>query len=248
MASLLLRIPRPPNGQPCLRAHRSRIRRFCFVTWHALLWHWDASAAPSYRTPGRGYAIEEFDKIFQILRAATGIDFRHYKQSSVVRRILRQMALQGIKTLAQYAMLCGRTARKRSSLADHIFVPFTQFLSRSRKVFRPCEAHIRPKLRSKRRTEPVRVWVAGCSTGEEVYSLAMLLVEELGPRANRTAVQLFGTDIRERALQYARAGVYPEAAVADVSPARLKRFFIKSEGGYRISQALRDCVSSRGTI
>ncbi len=194
--------------------------------------------------PPGPFSTAEFDKIFQILRAATGIDFHHYKQSTVVRRILRQMALHGIKTLSQYAVLL-QNRKEAELLADRIFVPLTRFF-RDPASFRVLRAHVRSMLRRTRRSESVRVWVEGCSTGEEVYSLAMLLVEEMGPGAKGTAVQLFGTDIRERALQYARAGIYPEAAVTDISPARLKRFFIKSGSGYQVSQALRDlCIFAR---
>src|SRR6185436_14015405 len=92
----------------------------------------------------------------------------------------------------------------------------------------------------------VRIWVAGCATGEEVYSIAMLLLEELGEQANRIKIQIFGTDIQERAVEHARAGFYTEAAVAGVSPVRLKRFFVQSDHGYQIQKSIRDlCVFAR---
>ena len=97
--------------------------------------------------------------------------------------------------------------------------------------------------------DPVRIWVAGCSTGEEVYSIAMLLLEELGERSSRTKIQIFGTDIQERAVERARAAVYTEEAVARVSPARLKRFFLKLDHGYQITKAIRDlCVFAHAII
>ncbi len=191
----------------------------------------------------RGYGIQDFDKIFQILRADTGIDFEHYKQSSVIRRILRQMARQRVRTLAQYSRLLRRDREERESLADQIFVPFTGFFrnAESLEALRKC---IRQSLLRKRRIQPLRVWVAGCSTGEEVYSIAMLLVEELGP--HRAAIQIFGTDIRESAIQHARNGFYSQVAVAGLAAARLKSFFTKSDGGYRIHEDLRRlCVFAR---
>jgi len=196
----------------------------------------------SRKPPWRGDAAGEFDKIFGILRTVTGIDFHDYKRSTILRRILRQMTLHGVASPAEYARLLSRDRKEAESLADQVFVPFTGFL-RDPESFHALQRRIRLKLRSKRRANSWRVWVAGCSSGEEVYSIAMLLVEELGLIANRTAVQVFGTDIRETALRHARVGLYPKAALAQMSPARRKRFFVKSEDGYRICPALRDlCV------
>ncbi len=198
-----------------------------------------------YRMPGRGHAIQDFDKISEILRAETGIDLNRYKPSFVMRRILRHMALQEIQTVAQYSKLLRRNRKERQSLADHIFVPFTGFF-RDAESLKVLQKHIRPSLLREPRTQPVRVWVAGCSSGEEVYSIAMLLVEKLGSTADPTAIQIFGTDIRERAVEHARAGVYSAAAVAGVTPARLKRFFTKFDGSYRINEELRRlCLFAR---
>ena len=196
----------------------------------------------AHKPPGRGYATEEFDKIFEILRTATGIDFHDYRRPSIVRRILRQMTLHGVGTLAQYARLLRRDRKEMESLADQVFVPFTGFF-RDPESFQALRNRIRRKLQRKQRANTLRVWVAGCSTGEEVYSIAMLLLEELEPSTNTTTIQVFGTDIRASSLQHARDGVYPQTAVADLSPARLERFFVKSEDGYRINTQVRDlCV------
>ncbi len=190
---------------------------------------------------GREFTTQAFDHIFQILRANTGIDFRQYKRSTVGRRILRQMTLQKIRTLTQFARLLRSNREEAESLADRIFVPFTGFF-RDAENLQSLRALIRSRLRSKWSEEPLRIWVAGCSTGEEVYSIAMILAEELGPK-DSWRVHIFGTDIRERAIEQARAGVYSQAAVVNVSAARLKRFFTKSPGGYRISEELRTlCV------
>ncbi len=199
----------------------------------------------SHRPQKSGYTSEELDAIFTILRTATGIDFRHYKQASVVRRILQQMALQNVPALAQYARLLRRNPKDAESLAHQIFVPFTSFF-RDAESFDALRKCVRTTFLRKRRMRPLRIWIAGCSTGEEVYSVAMLLTEELGPRADRTMVQLFGTDIRESAIQQARTGVYSQAAVAGLAPRRLNRFFTKVDGGYRISEDLRQlCVFAR---
>ncbi len=198
-----------------------------------------------YRAPERERSIWDVDKILEILRAETGIDFNRYKQSFVIRRILRQMALQEIGTVAEYLKLLRRDRKERESLADHIFVPFTSFF-REAESLKALQRYLRPDLLRKPPKEPVRVWVTGCSTGEEVYSIAMLMVERLGPMANTKAIQIFGTDIREHAVEYARAGVYSGAAVAGVTAARLKRFFTKSDGGYRVNEELRRlCLFAR---
>jgi len=191
----------------------------------------------AYKPPGVDFSSEQFDKILQILHSATGIDFRRYKQATVIRRVLRQMNLQGIKTLAQFARVLRASPKESESLADRIFVPLTGFF-RDPEIFQALRRFIRSELLNKRTDEPLRVWVAGCSTGEEAYSIAMLLVEELGPAPKR-ALQIFATDIRQSAIEFARAGVYSKSAVVGVTPARLKRFFIKWEGGYRIRPELR---------
>jgi PAS domain S-box-containing protein len=190
------------------------------------------------------YQKQEFDTIIQILRAATGVDFHRYKQDSVARRIFRQMALNAVDDFGQYVRILRRNPAEVELLADQIFVPLTSFF-RNSDDFQALRKSVLSGARAKR-MEPLRVWVAGCSTGEEVYSIAILLREELGSKLNPKMVQVFGTDIRENAVQQARAGVYSPAAVAGVSPARLKRFFVESERGYRINDELRSlCVFAR---
>jgi PAS domain S-box-containing protein len=196
------------------------------------------------KLPTQGYSTQEFDRLIQILRAATGVDFHRYKQDTVARRIFHQMALKNVSSFAQYVRLLRRNPAEVESLADQILVPLTSSF-RNPDDLQALQKSVLSGARAKR-MEPLRVWVVGCSTGEEVYSIAILLREELGPKLNPKMVQLFGTDIRENAVQQARAGVYSPAAVAGVSPARLKRFFVEAEGGYRVSDKLRSlCVFTR---
>ncbi len=192
----------------------------------------------------QGYSTQEFNTMIQILRAATGVDFLRYKQDSVARRIFRQMALKTVGDFGQYVRLLRRNPAEVESLADQIFVPLTSFF-RNGDDLEALRKSVLSRARAPR-MEPLRVWVAGCSTGEEVYSIAILLREELGSKLSPKMVQVFGTDIRENAVQQARAGVYSPAAVAGVSAARLKRFFVESERGYRINDELRSlCVFAR---
>jgi two-component system CheB/CheR fusion protein len=198
----------------------------------------------------------DLDKVCVILRSAVGIDFRLYKQATVRRRIARRMALRKIVSLSKYGQLLRQSPEEAQALADDIFIHVTGFF-RDPECFEALRKMVLAKLSPKRPSEdPVRIWVAGCSTGEEVYSIAMLLLEELGERVNRTKIQIFGTDIQERAVEHARAAIYTEEAVARVSPARLKRFFVKADHlaaghlktdqGYQITKAIRDlCVFAR---
>jgi two-component system CheB/CheR fusion protein len=185
------------------------------------------------------------EKIYTLLRAATTVDFQLYKEQTVKRRIARRMALQRMSSVGDYANFLKRNTPEVNALADDIFIHVTGFF-RDPECFQALRKLVFPKLHLNRRPDAVRVWVPGCSTGEEVYTLAMLLLEALGQNPNQTRIQMFGTDIAEPAIERARAGVYSEAAVRGVSPARLRRFFTKVEHGYQINKDVRGlCVFAR---
>jgi two-component system CheB/CheR fusion protein len=185
------------------------------------------------------------EKIYLLLRSATGVDFRLYKQPTLSRRVARRMALQKMASLDDYVRFLKQNAAEIKALADDIFIHVTGFF-RDPDCFQALRKHVFPKLHLTRRLAPLRVWVPGCSTGEEVYSIAMLLLESLGANANQTKIQMFGTDISEPAVERARAGVYSDAALRGVSPARRRRFFLKVEHGYQINKEVRGlCVFAR---
>lgn len=186
------------------------------------------------------------EKICMLLRAATDVDFRLYKQATVNRRVARRMTLKKTPSLAQYATILSRDPAEARALAEDIFIHVTGFF-RNPECFQTLRKQVLAQWRAKRRpADPIRIWVPGCSTGEEVYSLAMLSIESLAGDLNATRIQMFGTDISERAIAHARAGIYTEAAVAGVSPRRLKRFFVKDRGSYQIAKEVRDlCVFAR---
>jgi len=188
----------------------------------------------------------ELDKIYRILRSSVGVDFRLYKQTTAQRRIARRMALQKIESLNQYAQILNQNADEAKALADDIFIHVTSFF-RDPECFQALRKQVLKRLGLKRPAEDsLRIWVAGCSSGEEVYSIAMLVFEEFGERANRMKIHIFGTDIQERAVEHARTGIYTQAALAGVSPARLQRFFVKTDHGYQIQQLVRErCVFAR---
>jgi two-component system, chemotaxis family, CheB/CheR fusion protein len=187
-----------------------------------------------------------FRKICLLLRSATGVDFLQYKPATIGRRIARRMALQKIESLDKYFELLHKEPSQVEALSEDILINVTGFF-RDPEAFHILQTKVLPSIiANKPAGQPVRAWVPGCSTGEEVYSIAILLLEALGDRSSQTRIQMFGTDISDRAIQQARGATYPEASLANVSPARLKKFFEKAPGGYQVSKAVRDmCVFAR---
>jgi two-component system CheB/CheR fusion protein len=192
--------------------------------------------------PGEG---DDFKQICAQLRAHTGVDFSHYKPATMKRR----MVLLKLDRLADYVRHLRDRPAEVEALFQDILICVTGFF-RDPKMFDLLKKKIFPKVLSHRQADaPIRLWVAGCSTGEEAYSLVIALVEFLEKAGVRCPIQLFGTDINESVITRARAGVYPERIRDDVSPERLRRFFTRSDGGYRINKAIRDlCMFARQNI
>jgi two-component system CheB/CheR fusion protein len=187
-----------------------------------------------------------FHKICILLRAATGVDFHLYKQSTIMRRVARRMAVQKTGAIEQYIQLLLQDPAERTALYEDIFIHVTGFF-RDPEVFGALQDSVIGKIVSRTPSQgSIRVWVPGCSTGEEAYSVAMLLFEKLGGRTDQVRVQVFGTDIADRALEHARAGIYGSSSISAVSPERQRRFFTKVEGGYQVDKSLRSaCVFAR---
>ncbi len=188
----------------------------------------------------------DLQKIIQILRTATGVDFSLYKIGTIKRRVARRMILHRIESLERYESFLQHNPSEVTALYQDIFIHVTHFF-REPETFAALQRKVLPKLIAKRpKGEPLRVWIPGCSTGEEAYSIAITLLEFLEKRAPATPVQVFGTDISAPAVDTARAGTYSETAVANVSPERLKRFFVKVGDSYQIGKPVRDrCVFAR---
>jgi two-component system CheB/CheR fusion protein len=189
---------------------------------------------------------EDVQIILGSLREAVGVDFSEYKATTLERRIARRMAVRKAETLHDYAVLIRQNGGEAKALFDDLLIHVTSFF-RDPEVFEALKTHVFPAfLKHKPVQDPIRAWVAGCSTGEEVYSLAIALCEFLDAAHVKRPIQIFGTDLSETAVQKVRTGVYPENAVTGLSPERLQRFFTKVEGGYRISKTIRDiCVFVR---
>ena len=181
-------------------------------------------------------------KTFAQLRARTSRDFSRYKRATIMRRIQRRMQLRHVDKFDAYLDLLRTDADEVRCLADDLLITVTNFF-RDPSVFEALEADIVPKLFEGRAPqESVRVWSVGCATGEEAYSLAILLLEEAARRDVAPTIQIFASDLHDRSLAKARDGFYPGDIEADVSAERLRKYFHKENGGYRVRKELRELV------
>ena len=201
------------------------------------------------KTPGAAAAPlpkaeNAFKKIFILLRAQTGHDFSQYKPSTIHRRIERRMAVHQIETMDGYVKYLQQTPAEVEALFRDLLIGVTSFF-RDPEAFKALEDQVIPKLfAGKTASDVIRVWSPGCSTGEEAYSLAILLAERAEAMKQSFKVQIFATDIDSLAITTARAGLYPASIAADISPERLARFFAVEPDGkaYRIHKGIRDML------
>jgi two-component system, chemotaxis family, CheB/CheR fusion protein len=183
--------------------------------------------------------------ILHLLRDGYGIDFSHYKASTVTRRIERRLALNRALDLDTYVEQLRNDPRELNSLYEDLLIGVTRFF-RDDEAFEVLEQRIVPEIIE--RTKPgdpddqIRVWVPGCATGQEAYSIAMLFHEQLGARRRPVNVKILATDVHKASLDVASAGIYSEHQIAGISPQRLERFFTLKPTGYQISQNLRESI------
>ena len=183
---------------------------------------------------------KSLQKIFLALRSKKGVDFSFYKPSTFRRRLERRMAVQQVEGLANYGDYMHSHPEEVEALYKDVLIHVTRFF-RDPDVFEALEKKVFPALLQNRtKGAPIRIWVPGCSTGEEVYSIGIALLDFLGDRAPHYPIHLFATDISDDVIRKARSGQFIENIAADLSPDRLRRYFEKSDGGYRISRAVRD--------
>jgi len=187
--------------------------------------------------------------IFDLLRKGTGVDFTHYKLTTLNRRIGQRMLLYKLERLEDYARYLQNNPAEVTALYHDALIHVTSFF-RDPESFNALKSLVFPVIiQDKTPGTPIRIWVAGCSTGEEAYSIAICLLEFLADQFPRLPIQIYATDISESAIEYARNGVYTSSQVANVSPERLYRFFVQVEGGYQISKAVREvCVFARQNL
>jgi two-component system, chemotaxis family, CheB/CheR fusion protein len=190
-----------------------------------------------------GINEEEINNILALLRKSTGVDFSHYKRKTIRRRIVRRMLLHKMEELKEYLSYLKKNTSELSLLHQDLLINVTSFF-RDAASMEYVKKTLFPRIvKAKQPREPIRIWIPACSTGEEAYSIAMILVEALGERAASTTIQIFATDLSEAAITRARMGVYAENDLADVHPKRIQRFFSKVDSHYRIVKSIRDlCV------
>lgn len=187
----------------------------------------------------------DLHRIFRALQDVTNVDFSHYKQNTIRRRIGRRMVVHRITSLAEYALYVDKHVAEVRELYRDLLISVTNFF-REEQVFVRLMQLLSDVLKGRKPDEPLRMWVPGCATGEEVYTLAICAQELLDGLKRSTRIQIFGTDISELALERARSGIYPGAIAQDVSAERLRRFFVHSDGSFQIAKTIREkCVFAR---
>jgi two-component system CheB/CheR fusion protein len=188
-------------------------------------------------------------KVLRLVRSATGVDFTHYKRSTLQRRIKRRMVLRGFDETGDYIRELEQNREEAKALCESCLITVTAFF-REPGVFEELKSKVFPAILANRTSDaPIRVWVPGCATGEEAYSIAICWMEFRDSLKIDVPLEIFATDLSETAVAKARAGTYAGAALAHVSPQRLARFFISTDRGYQIAKPVRDaCVFARHNL
>ena len=207
--------------------------------------HARVEPAPASEPPGGA----ELAKILHLVRNATGVDFTHYKPGTLVRRIKRRMTLRGFERIEDYGRELEKNHKEADALCESCLITVTAFF-REPAVFEELKTRVFPALVENRETgDPIRIWVPGCASGEEAYSIAICLMEFLDQANVSFPIEVFATDISETAIEKARAGIYTGSALAHVSPQRLARFFTRPERGYQVAKSIREvCVFARHNL
>lgn len=210
-------------------------------------------ARPEVRSLDEGVVTpddeQSYQKILQLLRGLSGLDLRQYKPETIRRRIARRMLLLRMDHLSQYLRFLQVRTDELRTLQEDVLINVTRFF-RDPGFWDSLRANVLPVLVQDRASErPIRIWCAGCSTGEEAYSLAITVLEFLSQNGLDTPVQIFGTDASDDSIETARLAIYPETLVGEVSPERLRRYFVKVDRGYQVSKRVRDtCIFARQNL
>ncbi len=200
-----------------------------------------ARSKDAVRSLDEGDAVNDLRRIVGFLRARTGHDFSSYKRATVMRRVLRRMQVCRVTSLAEYAEYVQETPEEAHELFDDLLISVTQFF-RDEEAFEALASEVVGPLIDQAEPEGIRAWCVGCATGEEAYSLAIILLEEAQRRKQSVAIQVFASDLDEGALGTAREGRYPRSIEADVSQERLQRFFVDEGTHYHVRKNLREVV------
>jgi two-component system CheB/CheR fusion protein len=189
---------------------------------------------------------DALSQIFLVVREAVGVDYTEYKPATLQRRLARRMVVRKTRSLGEYLRILREDPQEARLLHEDILIHVTSFF-RDPEVFEALKKHVFPELlRPSPEGAPIRIWVAGCSSGEEVYSLAIALLEFIDESPCPRPLQIFGSDISEEAIRTARHGLYPDSVVRELSEERRRRYFVKADGGYRVHKIVRElCVFVR---
>jgi two-component system, chemotaxis family, CheB/CheR fusion protein len=180
--------------------------------------------------------------ILQIVHSKTGHNFTQYKKSTITRRIARRLAVNGIESLPDYARYLRQNSDEVDALFKDLIINVTSFF-RDKEAFKALkEKAVVPLVTAMEEDDLVRVWVPGCATGEEAYTVGMLFMEAMSEQHKRLKIRIFGTDINPESIAIARDALYPGGIAEDVGPGRLKRFFLKTDGKYKVESTLREMM------
>ncbi|HEY9626502.1 MAG TPA: chemotaxis protein CheB [Coleofasciculaceae cyanobacterium] len=209
----------------------------------------EGTQIPPATPPTDSLAPISLSQVFALLRAATGVDFTDYKQATLNRRILRRMTLHRLERLEEYVTYLQANPTELQMLQQDLLINVTSFF-RDPEAFQILKAQVFPRMIQHQATDfPLRIWVAGCATGQEAYSIAICLLEFLEDQITQPQIQIFATDLNETAIEIARAGIYKESEVEGVSPERLRQFFTPIEGRYQIGKSVRElCVFAKQNL
>ncbi|MDO6428981.1 chemotaxis protein CheB [Flavitalea sp. BT771] len=208
----------------------------------------DSFKANPIGTDGNAEQAQEngFKQIITLLRIRRGVDFTYYKQTTIRRRINRRIALSMKGSIAEYLAFLQENTAEQDILYQDLLIPVTQFF-RDPKIFESLSETVFPALlKDRKENEPLRIWIAGCSTGEEAYSMVMCFQEYVTVNASNLKMQLFATDISETAISKARSGIYTSKEMNGLSADRVQQFFTRTDGNFRLNKTIRDaCVFAR---
>lgn len=208
-----------------------------------------AEDRPPKPTKKRSVAENGLKNVFALLRTRTEVDFSQYRKTTVRRRIQRRMVVHRLDDIGEYFAFLKRNPEEVDALFREMLIHVTGFF-REPETFEVLQTVVLPRLLEKRgQTDAIRIWLPGCSTGEEAYSLAIVVTEFFDNRADSPAIQIFATDVSAQVLEIARKGVFDANIEAAISKERVRRFFSKNERGYQINKQIRDlCVFARQNV
>ncbi len=186
---------------------------------------------------------DAFRQILSLLRIRAGVDFSFYKQTTIRRRIIRRMVILNLENVQEYLVFLKKDKPEQDILFHDLLIPVTSFFRDSKTFEILCEKVFPEIVKDKSAANPLRIWIAGCSTGQEAYSIAMCLHEYLSDHISNIKIQIFATDISEKSIKKARTGIYSKKELEGISEYRLHQFFNKADGSYQLKKLVRDmCV------